>query len=142
MPTTDKFIPEAAPTVNPGAAILPALPRAADARGMSKTLFPAATPPGVFMDAARTGPRRRVGLGDVEYTAYPTLKLVALKTFACDRVEAEIPTTTELAGKRKKLGSADPADTGLYEGTVYSHPLKVVVLLKLFGVYAYFCTSL
>jgi hypothetical protein len=131
------------PTVNPtGAAILPALPRAADDWGMSQTLFPAATPPGLFTDAVRTVLRRRVGLGDVEYIAYPALKLVALKTLYCDRFATETPTTTEPKGKRKKLGSAFPADTGLYEGTLYSHPLKDVVLLKLFGVYAYACTSL
>jgi hypothetical protein len=106
-------------------------------------LFPAATPPKEFTDAARTVSRRRVGLGDAEYTSYPTLKLVALKTFDGDRFAAEIPTITEpLGGKRKKLGSEVPGVNGLYEGTVYSHPLKFNVLLKLFGVYAYYCTSL
>jgi hypothetical protein len=101
---------------------------------MSQTLFPAATPPKEFTDAARTVSRRRVGLGDAEYTSYPTLKLVALKTLNGNRFAAEIPTTLDAKGKRKKLGSEVPADTGLYEGTVYSHPVKFNVLLKLFGV--------
>ena len=145
VPTTDKYIPISPllPAVYIDDIVLPALPRAADDWGMSQMLFPAETPPIVFTDAARTVSRSRVGLGDAEYTSYPTLKLVALKTLDGDRFAAEIPTIIEpWGGKRKKLGSKYPGVNGLYEGTLYSHPLKFVVLLKLLGVYAYCCTRL
>ena len=62
---TDKFIPVfARETSNPnGATTAPALPRAADAYGISLMLFPAAAPQAVFKVTGRTVERRRVGTG-------------------------------------------------------------------------------